>query len=175
MRRRWWKDGQHIQLNKTTTEYCLHGWHDVDGLLFSVLYSHILSLVFPPTTSFSHHHSLIIDCIFISNYFTCIPWQQRLEISLDVRDLNKYNRQERCVRCMVISQKHANILQYKESKCFRWNTFLIKLKQVVMLEVLYSLMFSSHSILLPFLSIFPEESSRCLFRDQWGCLPLLFI
>lgn len=30
------------------------------------------------------------------------------------------NRQERCVRCMVINQKHSNVLQYKESFCFTY-------------------------------------------------------
>lgn len=30
------------------------------------------------------------------------------------------NRQEHCVRCMVINQKHRNVLQYKESFCFNY-------------------------------------------------------
>lgn len=70
-------------------------------------------------------------------------------------------RQERCVRCMVINEKHANVLQYKESKSV-------------------PLMFSSTSLTNAFPMacslLFPEEVAileRSVLGDKWRCLALL--
>lgn len=76
------------------------------------------------------------------------------------------NRHERCLRCMVINQKHSNVLQYKESKClisipsdnhhddywpfdpFIWSSYYYSLDLVGVLR--------SHPILISFLPVFPS-------------------
>lgn len=96
-------------------------------------------------------------------------------------------RQERCVRCMVINQKHGNILQYKESKCLDDHVELVSFRDAKRLKMEVRLVLNSCSCLSYlglscldshsqlFSKTFTEKPSWCLFGDQWRCLPLLFI
>lgn len=70
-----------------------------------------------------------------------------------------YNRTERCFRCVVIHEKHANVLQYKESK-YLWTLCLPVLLDLSMNNTTLQFWRSISSSKLLFLSYWTNYSTR---------------